>query len=158
MFYYDCVNDFTKYALSAMFWFGFLFNVPVNTFQSFWDKAAASWVFTCTLGTLKCLAQGHYTAVVGSFAPESEAQPLSYRGPLSAMCGGRNFKIRYLREKIGIYNLFHFHRQYMINTICKSSNPFQSAKKADDKITSAKLKKQYKLYYVAKSKTSKHCR
>ena len=29
-------------------------------FQSFWDR-----VFTSTWGTLKCLAQGHYTAVVG---------------------------------------------------------------------------------------------
>ena len=34
-------------------------------FQSFSDGATASWVFTSTLGTLKCLAQGHYTAVVG---------------------------------------------------------------------------------------------
>ena len=34
-------------------------------FKSFWDGAIASWVFTSTLGTLKCLAQGHYTAVVG---------------------------------------------------------------------------------------------
>ena len=32
-------------------------------FQSFWDRATASWVFTSTLGTLKCLAQGHYTGV-----------------------------------------------------------------------------------------------
>ena len=36
-----------------------------TTFQSFWDGATASWVFTSTLGTLKCLAQGHYMAVVG---------------------------------------------------------------------------------------------
>ena len=43
----------------------FLFNVPVNNVQSFWDGATASWVFTTTLGTLICLAQGHYTAVVG---------------------------------------------------------------------------------------------
>ena len=34
-------------------------------FQSFWDGATASWVFTSTLRTLKCLAQGHYTANVG---------------------------------------------------------------------------------------------
>ena len=34
-------------------------------FQSFWDGATASWVFTSTLGTLKCLAQGHYMAVMG---------------------------------------------------------------------------------------------
>ena len=34
-------------------------------FQLFWDGATASWVFTSTLGTLKCLAQGHYTAVMG---------------------------------------------------------------------------------------------
>ena len=34
-------------------------------FQSCWDGATASWVFTITLGSLKCLAQGHYTAVVG---------------------------------------------------------------------------------------------
>ena len=34
-------------------------------FQSFWDGATAFWVFTSTIGTLKCLAQGHYTAVVG---------------------------------------------------------------------------------------------
>ena len=34
-------------------------------FQSFWDGATASWVFTSTLGTLKCLAQGHYREVVG---------------------------------------------------------------------------------------------
>ena len=40
-----------------VFGLGFLFNVPVNNFQSFWDGATASWVFTSTLGTLKCLAQ-----------------------------------------------------------------------------------------------------
>ena len=34
-------------------------------FQSCCDGATASWVFTNTLGSLKCLAQGHYTAVVG---------------------------------------------------------------------------------------------
>ena len=34
-------------------------------FQSFWDGAIASWVFTSTLGSLKCLAQGHYTMVMG---------------------------------------------------------------------------------------------
>ena len=33
--------------------------------QSFWDGANAFWVFTSTLGTLHCLAQGHYTAVLG---------------------------------------------------------------------------------------------
>ena len=41
---------------------------------------------TSTLGTLKCLAQGHYTEVVGfdgPLAPESEALPLSHRGPSS---------------------------------------------------------------------------
>ena len=30
--------------------------------QSFWDGATVSWVFTSTLGTLKCIAQGHYMA------------------------------------------------------------------------------------------------
>ena len=34
-------------------------------FQSCWDGATASWVFTSTLGSLKCLAQGDYMAVVG---------------------------------------------------------------------------------------------
>ena len=33
--------------------------------QSFWNGATASVVFTSTLGAIKCLAQGHYTAVVG---------------------------------------------------------------------------------------------
>ena len=36
-----------------------------TTFQSFWDGATASWVFTSTLGTLKCLAKEPYTAVMG---------------------------------------------------------------------------------------------
>ena len=53
-------------------------------FQSFWDGAIASWVFTSTLGTLECLSQGHYTAVVWfeprPLAPESKALPLSHRG------------------------------------------------------------------------------
>ena len=30
-------------------------------FQSCWDGAITFWVFTSTLGSLKCLAQGHYT-------------------------------------------------------------------------------------------------
>ena len=34
-------------------------------FQSCWDGATASWVFTSTLGSLKCLVQGHFAAVVG---------------------------------------------------------------------------------------------
>ena len=35
-------------------------------FQSCWDGATDSWVYISTLGSLKCLAQGHrYTAVVG---------------------------------------------------------------------------------------------
>ena len=43
---------------------GLWFNVPVNNFSSCWDEATTSWVFTSTLGSLKCLAQGHYTATV----------------------------------------------------------------------------------------------
>ena len=43
----------------------FLFNVPVNNVSVIWDGATASWVFTSTLETLKLLAQGHYTVVVG---------------------------------------------------------------------------------------------
>ena len=36
-----------------------------TNFQSFWDRATASWALvTSTLVTLKCLAQGHYTAVL----------------------------------------------------------------------------------------------
>ena len=47
----------------GLFWF--LFNNLVNNFQSFWNGASASWVFTKTWRTLKCLGQGNYTAVVG---------------------------------------------------------------------------------------------
>ena len=33
--------------------------------KSCWDGATASWVFTSTFGSLKCLAQGHFTTTVG---------------------------------------------------------------------------------------------
>ena len=50
------------------------FNVPVNNFSVLWDGSTASWAFTRTVGSLKCLAQRHYTAVEGSnpgpLAPE----------------------------------------------------------------------------------------
>ena len=42
-----------------------VFSARSTLFQSFWDGATASWVFTSTLGILMCLAQGHYKAVVG---------------------------------------------------------------------------------------------
>ena len=47
------------------FCFCFCLTSRSSIFQSFWGGATASCVFTSTLGTLKCLAQGHYTAVVG---------------------------------------------------------------------------------------------
>ena len=43
-------------------WFGFLLNVPVNDFSVMLGRSHR---FLGTLGSLKCLAQGHYTAVVG---------------------------------------------------------------------------------------------
>ena len=58
-------------------------------FQSFWDAATASWVFTSTLGTLKYLAQENYTEVVGypgPLAPESKALPLNHGGAHSMLC------------------------------------------------------------------------
>ena len=67
--------------------FGLVFCLTSRStiFQSFWDGATTSWVFISTLGTLKCLAQGHYMVVRGSnpgpLAPEFEALPLSHRGP-----------------------------------------------------------------------------
>ena len=73
------------------FGFGLVFCLTSlsTIFQSFWDGATASWVFTSTLGTFKCLIQGHYTAVMG-FEPwtsrsgvrSSTTEPsLSHRGP-----------------------------------------------------------------------------
>ena len=46
-------------------WFGYCLTSRSTIFQSCWDWATTSRVFTSTLGSLKCLAQGHYTAVVG---------------------------------------------------------------------------------------------
>ena len=45
--------------------FWFCLTSRSTIFQSCWDRATASWVFTSTLGSLNCLAKGHYTAVVG---------------------------------------------------------------------------------------------
>ena len=68
----------------------FLFNIPVNNFSVIWDGATTSWVFTSTLGTLKCLAQGHYTRLWGSnpgpLAQESETLPLSHSCSLRLIC------------------------------------------------------------------------
>ena len=57
------VYQFSYVFLPVLVWL--LFNVPVNSFSVIWDGATASWVFTSTLESLKCLAQGHYTSVVG---------------------------------------------------------------------------------------------
>ena len=47
-------------------WFGLVIvNILVKD-SLCWDVGTASWVFTSTLESLKCLAQGHYTAVVGN--------------------------------------------------------------------------------------------
>ena len=43
----------------------FCLSSRLTIFQSCWDEAPSSWVFTSTLGSLKCLAQRRYTAVVG---------------------------------------------------------------------------------------------
>ena len=71
----------------------FLFNAPVNNFQSCWDGATASLVFTSTLRSLKCLAQGHYTAVVG-FEPwtsRSEVRRSTTEPPRLPSCTERPF-------------------------------------------------------------------
>ena len=52
------------------FCFFVLLNVPVNNFSVILGRSLASWVFTSTLGTSQCIAQGHYTAVVG-FEPRN---------------------------------------------------------------------------------------
>ena len=51
-------------------WFGLVFCLTLlsTIFQTCWDGATASWVLTSTLGSLKCLAQGHNTAIVVYFA------------------------------------------------------------------------------------------
>ena len=36
-----------------------------TTFQSCWNGVTTSWVFISTVGSLKRLAQGHYTVVMG---------------------------------------------------------------------------------------------
>ena len=55
-------------------------------FQSCRDGAIASWVINQYFRGVKCLAQGHNTAAVGSnprpLAPESDTLPLSHRAPL----------------------------------------------------------------------------
>ena len=54
-------------------------------FQSYRDGATASWVINQYFRGVKCLAQGHNTAVVGfeprPLAPESDTLPLSHRAP-----------------------------------------------------------------------------
>ena len=42
-----------------------LFDVPVSNLPVMLGGATAFWVFTSTFESLKCLAQRHYTAVVG---------------------------------------------------------------------------------------------
>ena len=69
----------------VLVWFGLVINILVNNFQSCWDRVTASWVFTSTLESLNCIAQGHYTAVMGFepwTAPEYDALPLSHRAHL----------------------------------------------------------------------------
>ena len=51
-----------------MVWFGYCLTSRLTIFQSCRDGTKASWVFTSTLESLKCLAQGHYMAVIG-FVP-----------------------------------------------------------------------------------------
>ena len=55
-------------------------------FQSYRDGAIASWVSNQYFRGVKCLAQGHNTAVVGfeprtPLTPESDTLPLSHRAP-----------------------------------------------------------------------------
>ena len=66
----------------------FFLTARSTIFQSFLDGATVSCVLSSTLETLMCLAQGNYTLVrrswgsnPGPLAPESEALPLSHRGP-----------------------------------------------------------------------------
>ena len=55
-------------------------------FQSYQDRATASWVINQYFRGVKCLAQGHNTAAVGleprPLAWESDTLPLSHRAPL----------------------------------------------------------------------------
>ena len=71
MFSHDAAHTYIYFRLYIPFlWGGVFFVVFCLTsrstiFQPCWDGATASCVFTSTLGSLKCLAQGHYTAVMG---------------------------------------------------------------------------------------------
>ena len=67
-FVYLICNPLEKYFLyfsPNVVWFGYCLMFRLTIFQPCWDGATASWVFTSTLESLKRLAQGHYTAVVG---------------------------------------------------------------------------------------------
>ena len=52
-------------AQNELFIFIFVERFGKQFFQSFRDGATAFWILSCSYGTLKCFAQGHYTAVVG---------------------------------------------------------------------------------------------
>ena len=73
----ECLARVLKlFVLTSVGGFWLLFNVPVNTFS-------VILVLSSTVESLKCLAQGYYTAAVG-FEPwtscsESDALPLSHR-------------------------------------------------------------------------------
>ena len=55
---------FTK-DFAGVGWLFFCLTSRSTIFQSCWDGATASWVFTSTLGSLKSLSQGHDTSAVG---------------------------------------------------------------------------------------------